>query len=47
MRKPFQEHILCFFNLEYKRASCPRITKVYNLFKASGLERYSVQDVRW
>ena len=38
--------ILCFFNLEYKRASLPRITKVYNLFKASGLERYPVQDVR-
>ena len=42
MRLPVQEHILCFFNLEYKRASLPRITKVYNLFKASGLERYPV-----
>ena len=47
MRLPFREHILCFFNLEYKRASCPRITNVYNLFKTSRLERYPVQDVRF
>ena len=46
MRLPIQEHILCFFNLEYKRASLPRITKGYNLFKTSGLEKYPVQDVR-
>ena len=46
MRLPVQEHILSFFNLEYKKASLPRITKVYNPFKASGLERYPVQDVR-